>query len=175
MANLLATIQDIAVKAVKSTNPLSFVYGTVTSASPLKIRIDQSTIQLEGDSLILTSAVIEKKMVIQKHKHTESEELVSVASAAAATGGSVTFTLSGGPPTSTSLTLKHKHTINDTVLDAYVFEEGKDDDDHKLDVKKDDEKIVVTINRALKKDDKVVMLRVSSGQQFVVLSRAFEE
>ena len=175
MPNLLSTIQTIAVNAVNSTNPISFVFGTVTSIGPLKIRMDQSTIELEGGSLILTANVIEKKLVINKHNHTESKELVDVASAVAATGGSVTFTNSGVPPTSTGITLNHDHTINDTVLDAYVYEEGKDDDDHKLLVEKDDERIVVTVNRPLKKGDKVIMLRVSGGQRFIIMSRLFQE
>lgn len=174
MPNLLATIQNIAVNAVRSTNPITFVYGTVTSVSPLKIRIDQNTIQIQDDSIILTTPVIERKLVIKKHNHSESKELVDIVSAVAATGGSVTFALAGTPPTSTSVTLNHAHSINDTVLEGYVFEGPEDDDDHKFDVESNDEQIVITINRGLRKGDKVIMLRVSSGQQFIVLSRVFE-
>jgi hypothetical protein len=209
MPNLLATIQSIAVNAVNSTNPISFVFGTVTSASPLKIRMDQSTINLEGDSLILTASVIEKKLVINKHSHTEDESLVDYTATgnmgapiifvpsgmelyvvnlnfnpneprtdtddAKGTGSNPKYIVNPAIPNPQVLPLKHAHAIHDTVVDAYVYEEGKDDDDHKLLVEKDDERIVVTVNRALQKNDKVVMLRVCGGQRFIVLSRVFEE
>lgn len=209
MPNLLSTIQTIAVNAVNSTNPISFVFGTVTSADPLKIRMDQSTIELEGGSLILTANVIEKKLVINKHSHTEDESLVDY-TATGNSGAPIIFApvgvqayvanpnfdpnkprtdtdeVKGTPdnpkyilnpaiPSPTILPLKHNHAIHDTVVDAYVYEEGKDDDDHKLAVEKDDERIVVTVNRPLKKGDKVIMLRVSGGQRFIVMSRLFQE
>lgn len=194
MPNLLSTIQTIAVNAVNSTNPISFVFGTVTSADPLKIRMDQSTIELEGGSLILTANVIEKKLVINKHSHTDDESLVDY-TATGNSGAPIIFAPVGvqayvanpnfdpnKPRTDTDevkgtpvLPLKHNHAIHDTVVDAYVYEEGKDDDDHKLAVEKDDERIVVTVNRPLKKGDKVIMLRVSGGQRFIVMSRLFQE
>ena len=68
----------------------------------------------------------------------------------------------------TKLTLKHKHEIEDTILDAWVTEYG-----HKLNSTKDDEQICITINRSLQKGDSVIMSRVSHGQQFIVLSRYF--
>lgn len=174
MPNLLATIQSIAVNAVKSTNPITFVYGTVTNDSPLKIRIEQSTIQIQDDSIILTTPVIEKRLVIKKHNHSESKELADIVSAISPSGN-VAFTLADIPPaTSDSVTLNHEHSINDKILDGYVFEGPEDDDDHKFSVESNDEQIVITINRGLRKGDKVIMLRVSSGQQFIVLSRVFE-
>jgi hypothetical protein len=36
------------------------------------------------------------------------------------------------------------------------------------------DRIVITINRKLEKDDKVLMMRVSAGQKFIVLSRIFD-
>lgn len=207
MPNLLATIQGIAVNAVKATNPMSYVIGTVTSVSPVKIRIDQSTIELEEDSLILTSAVIEKKLVINKHSHTDENTLVDYTATgnmgapiiftplgveafvpnpnfdpnsprtdtdeAKGTGSNPKYILNPVVPNPTTLPLQHAHAINDTVISGYVYENGKDDDDHKLPVESDSDKIVITVNRALQKNDKVVMLRVSAGQIFIVLSRLF--
>lgn len=167
MSTLLSTIQSIAVRAVDSTNPVVFTYGTVTSADPLKIRIDETTIELSGESLILTANVVEKTVTIQKHTHGMDEQLLDIASAVSP-AGSVTFAV-GPVPASTSVTLKHKHTNETTVLDAVCTEHGED-----LPTDKDDDRIVVTINRALKKDDKVIMLRVCSGQEYIILSRVFE-
>lgn len=174
MSTLLSTIQSIAVNAVKSTNPLEFTFGTVTQINPLKVRIDNSTVELAAESLILTANVVEKTITIKKHTHTESEELIDVESAVADTGGAVTFTNSGLPPTSAGITLKHNHTIDTTALEAYCTDHGE-----VLPFKQDphddtDDETVVTITRALKKGDKVIMLRVCSGQEYIIMSRVYE-
>lgn len=151
--------------------------GTVVNANPLQISLgdDVGGILLEGDDIILTQAVVSKKLYIKKHTHDESEELANVASAAAKTGGPVSFVSADIPPViSEGITLKHKHDIKTKTLDAWVTEHG-----HKLpvepkDYQGDEEQTVITINRGLEKDDKVIMTRVSYGQQFIVLSRYFE-
>lgn len=145
--------------------------GKVTSANPLKIKLgtEAGSIELDGDDIILTEAVVSKKLYIKKHTHGENEQLTDIVKATAdPTTGSVMFT--EGPNVSgTGITLKHKHTIETTVVDGWVTEYG-----HKLDVSKDDEQICITINRSLEEGDSVIMTRVSHGQQFVVLSRYFE-
>lgn len=155
--------------AVQSTNPMQYCYGTVTNADPLKIRLNDTTLEITGNSILLTESVVEKKITIKKHTHDESEELADVASAVAKTGGPVSFVLAAIPPViSEEITLKHKHTIETRTLEAVCTEFGKD-----LPVDRDDERIVITTNRALEKDDRVLMLRVSAGQRFIVLSRVF--
>lgn len=177
MSNLLTTIQSIAVNAVNSTNPTTFTFGTVTNISPLRVRIDQSTINIEGDSLILTSSVVERKIVIDKHTHDIGDIIAahthpfSGAITGESAAGAVSGTCSGTTSASTELNSQTK--VVDTVLSARCVENK--DGDHPLPVESDDDKIVVTINRALKKGDKVVMLRVSGGQRFIVLSRVFGE
>lgn len=164
--------------------------GKVTSANPLKIKLgtEAGSIELDGDDIILTEAVVSKKLYIKKHTHGENERLVDVQGTTAA--GPVIFAPAGElpsptipnpdpppdtipnpdfPTTPSTLTLKHKHTIETTVVDGWVTEYG-----HKLDVSKDDEQICITINRSLEEGDSVIMTRVSHGQQFVVLSRYFE-
>lgn len=164
MSTLLSTIQTIAVRAVESTNPVVFTYGTVTGTDPLKVRIDESTIELSGESLILTANVVEKTVTIQKHTHGMDNQLIDIASASTA-AGPVAFT-----PQGASVTLNHKHTNETTVLDAVCNEHGEE-----LPKDADDERIVVTINRALKKGDRVIMLRVCSGQEYIIMSRVFEQ
>lgn len=172
---LFQKIADGVVEASAACDGQLFT-GTVTSANPLKISLgeDSGGIELDGDDIILTQAVVSKKLYIKKHDHKESEELVDVASAAAATGGAVTFTMSGIPPTSTSLTLKHNHDIHTSTLDAWVTEYGYKLPVDPEDYDQDGEQTVITINRALEEGDKVIMTRVSHGQQFIVLSRYFE-
>lgn len=174
MSTLLTTIQSIAVKAVQSTNPVVFTYGTVTAINPLRIRIDESTVELTGDSLILTANVVEKTMTIKKHTHGMDEQLTDISAAVAnpADGYKVAFT--PGTNMGPGITLKHKHTNEDTIIEATVTEHGETLDSVLMPESGPTER-VVTINRALKKGDKVVMLRVCSGQEYIILSRVFEE
>lgn len=185
MSNLLTTIQSIAVNAVKSTVPVEYCIGTVTSESPLKVRLNDSTLEVWGDTLMLTSAVVERKLTIEKHNHGEDSQLTDT-SAMDGTGLPVNFIPAGADPSQypvnpdtglpdipgmgTVLSLNHNHSIEYEVLNAFVTEHGNDE----LDYEKDNDKIVVTINRALQKGDKVIMIRVCGGQKFVILSRIFK-
>ena len=163
MSNLLTTIQSIAVNAVKSTNPVEYCFGTVTSINPLKVRLNESTLEVWGDTLMLTSAVVERKLTIKKHTHEIGTKLAT---------HTHQFTGQGavGVPTGIGETTK----IVDTVLDAFVVEHGDTDNPLPAEPDEDKNKIVVTINRGLQVNDKVIMLRVCGGQKFVILSRVFK-
>ena len=175
------SVQQIAQNVIESSAALDgqLFTGKVTSANPLKIRIseDADGIELEGDDIILTANVVSKKIYIEKHHHTEDASLTDMTAtvtSGAGAGGNVGFIPSGAPsdppPTpGTTLKLNHDHTIHDEVVNGWATEYG-----HKLPVDKDDERIVITINRSLEVGDSVIMTRVSHGQQFVVLSRYFE-
>lgn len=166
------TIKKIAKGVIESSAACDgqFFTGTVTSADPLKIKLgdESGSIELDGDDIILTQSVVSKKLYIKKHSHEESQELIDATGTNE--GGPVIFTPPGGP----TLTLGHKHTIATSTLDAWVTEYG-----YKLPVDPSEynqsgEQVVITLNRGLEEGDKVVMTRVSNGQQFIVLSRYFE-
>lgn len=174
MSNLLTVIQGIAVNAVQSTVPVQYCFGTVTKENPLAIRINDGTIEISGESILLTEPVVEKKITIQKHTH----QIGAV--------GTHTHTITElpvtppapAPPTpigtgSGSTLVPNKinasTTVIDTVIDGVCTEHGVD-----LPVDSNSERIIITTNRKLEKDDKVLMMRVSSGQKFIVLSRVFE-
>lgn len=165
MSNLLTVIQNIAVNAVQSTIPVQYCYGTVTKENPITIRLNDGTIEISGESILLTESVIEKKITIQKHTH----EIGTVLSGHkhpfqyTEQGAVVPSTTSG------SLDITSKTTVIDTVLSAVCTEHGKD-----LPTDSNQDRIVITINRALDNGDKVLMMRVSSGQKFIVLSRIFD-
>ena len=179
-ANLLTTIQSIAVNAVKSTVPTEYCYGTVTNANPLSIRLNESTLEISGESIVLTEPVVEKKITIQKHTHMIGN---AVGTHTHDIKGVIVTTPESPPPPIPPLTpigtakgntlIPNEITANteivDTVLDVVCTEHGFD-----LPTDSNSERIVVTTNRALEKDDKVLMLRVSGGQIFIVLSRLFE-
>lgn len=162
--------------AVQSTNPMQYCYGTVTNADPLKIRLNDTTLEITGNSILLTESVVEKKITIQKHTHKigstiadhthiVSEPPLSV-SGSSISGGAVEGAATGTVPKTKDFDQDTE--IVTTVLEAVCTEFGKN-----LPVDRDDERIVITTNRALEKDDKVLMLRVSAGQRFIVLSRVF--
>ena len=176
MSTLLSTIQHIAVNAVRATNPITFAYGTVSSVDPLKIRIGEDGLEIPEEMLILTEPVVEKKLTIQKHTHTIGTDLqththpYSGTCAVVIPPATVPITGESAGNTSASTQLQPTTKVDDTVLSAVCTEYGKD-----LPTESDDDKIVITLNRGLEKDDRVVMLKVSSGQQFIVLSRVFTE
>ena len=176
MSNLLTVIQQIAVNAVQSTNPMEYRIGTVTSADPLKIRLNDSTLEISGSSILLTEPVVEKKITIQKHTHEIGATIANhthvvrttpfTVTGTSVSGGAVEGTATGTAPKTTDFTSKTE--IVDKVLSAVCTEFGTD-----LPVDSNNDRIIITTNRALEKDDKVLMLKVSGGQQFIVLSRIF--
>lgn len=169
MANLLNTIQQIAVQAVQANNPISFLYGTVKKVNPLAIEIGDNGLVIPEEGLILCEPVIEKKLTIKKHNHTIGSALVDHTHSVSGKAGKYPFNTTS----EASSGLNAKTTVDDTVIDAYC-QEFKMDDEHKLPAVPDDDKIVVTINKALEVGEKVVMLKVCSGQEFIVLSRMYD-
>lgn len=161
--------------AVQSTNPMQYCYGTVTNADPLKIRLNDTTLEITGNSILLTESVVEKKITIQKHTHKIGSVIANHTHIVSAPPFSVVGAVPAGAtaPTAAGTVPKTNDFNQDTeivttVLEAVCTEFGKD-----LPVDRDDERIVITTNRALEKDDRVLMLRVSAGQRFIVLSRVF--
>lgn len=60
-SNLVQLIKRIAVEAVQASKPCDYTIGTVTSASPLKIKVSQ-TLELEEDFLHLARSVTDYEM-----------------------------------------------------------------------------------------------------------------
>ena len=188
------TIQKIAYGVINASAACDgqLFTGTVSSASPLAISLgnDAGGITLDGDDIILTQSVVSKKIYIKKHTHTVGTEVgthihgitkqpvmppepapqVPIGTVTGTTIVPIENTLAinaTGPLTSMS-------EVDTMTLDAWCTEYG-----HKLPVDPDihnpmGEQICITINRGLEVGDKVIMSRVSDGQQFVVLSRYFE-
>lgn len=180
MSNLLQVIQSIAVNAVDATNPASLCFGTVTSANPLKIRLNESTLEVDSSVLILTESVVERKLTIDKHTHDIGSTVASHehpfgtpptgSPKVSAPPGGGTCTLAGKIQKSSDL--KDDTKVVDQVLSVHWSEYGVDLTDKQ--VKADKDKVVITMTRALDVDDKVIMLRLMGGQKFLILSRVFE-
>lgn len=163
MSNLLQVIQNIAVNAVDASNPASLCYGIVTSAKPLKIRLDESSLEISDSAVMLTESVVERKITIDKHNHTIGDGLLMHGHVVTVTQGSGTAANSADITASTA--------VDDTVLTVHYSEFGQDVTDNQ--VNEENDKVTITLTRALDKDDRVLMLRLMGGQKFIVLSRIF--
>jgi hypothetical protein len=71
LPNLVESMQGIAMRAYLASQPTAVVFGVVTSASPLKIKIDQK-LTLEDDHLLLTSSVRDYEVEMTVDHVTES-------------------------------------------------------------------------------------------------------
>lgn len=178
-------IQQIAKGVVESSAAYDgqLFTGTVSSANPLKIKLgtESGAIEIDGDDIILTSSVVSKKLYIKKHTHKIGSTIANhthivnsppFTVTGTCTTGAISGTAMGTAPKTNDFTQDEE--IVTSTLDAWVTEYG-----HKLPVdpdeyKQDGDQTVITINRGLEEGDKVVMTRVSHGQQFIVLSRYFE-
>lgn len=189
------TIQMIANGVVETSSACDgqLFTGTVSNDNPLQISLgdDSGGIVLEGDDIILTQSVVSKKIYIKKHTHHIGSEIanhthivgstpftvmgactVPLPTPASPTAGTISGTATGTAPATQDFNSQTE--IVDRTLEAWCTEYG-----HRLPVDpeeydKDGEQTVITINRGLEKGDKVIMSRVSHGQQFIVLSRYFE-
>lgn len=71
--NLLQVIKQAAMEAVEASEPSDFIFGTVKSASPLAITIDQK-LELTSDFLLLTSNVRDYELKITVDMTTDDNE-----------------------------------------------------------------------------------------------------
>ena len=146
--------------AAKAMQPADFVAGTVTAADPLEITCDNTMQVLKAPVLILTEPVIEKKIPVLTHKHYISTLTHTHTCPTGATSPGLTGQYLGEDSLVSegyNATLQGENIV--------CWEDGKE-----LPV----EDGYIILNRKLETDDKVIMLRVQSGQRFIVLSRVFE-
>ena len=157
--SLIAAIKYVS-RQGQQAKPTDYVRGTVTSEDPLKITIDDTMQELERQSLILTASVVERKIPVLAHKHYIS----TLSHTHTCPTGSTTPGLTGQYLGEESLVSEG---ANSTLQSENIicYENGEP-----LPV----EDGYIVLNRKLESGDKVLMLSVSSGQLFIVLSREFE-
>lgn len=163
---LIDVVQQIIQQSMGAAGLSDLQIGTVTSASPLEITVDTLMQPLKAEVLYLTEPVVEKKIPVLTHLHTTS----------------------GFAHTHDITTLGHTHTSGeDTTSEGlsgtYQTEEALSQDafnsDNRLTSIVCYENGValpvlngfIILNRALAVGDKVLLLRVQSGQKFIILSR----
>lgn len=147
---LLEVLQQIGQQASASGQPTDMVMGTVVSPSPLQISISTAMAPLQGDVLILTSAVIEKKIPILEHRHTIS----TLSHTHTTDSGDTSAGLDG--EYDTQLALLQNQIVCQENGNPLPVENG-----------------YIILNRSLQAGEKVLLLRVSHGQRYIVLSRLY--
>lgn len=140
-------------------HPTDLRVGTVTKESPLEITINTQSAPLKGPVLILTEAVVEKKIPVLEHRH----HINTLGHSHTCPDGGTSTDLTGSYPTLYSLWSQGAD--GDQTQNVVCYEHGKP-----LPV----EDGYIILNRKLEVGDKVIMLRVENGQRFIVLSRVFE-
>lgn len=145
--------------AAQASQPCDLEIGTVTGVSPLSITRDIAQAPLLEPVLILTAAVVEKKIPVLDHIH----HINTLSHRHTSTEGTISNSLTGSYPTLTSLVSSGAD--NDQTQNIVCYENGK-----ALPIKDG----FIILNRALEIGDKVLMMRVQKGQKFVILSRVFE-
>lgn len=125
-------IKNIALNALEASKPSGIFFGTVLSASPLKIQVEQK-MTLGAEFLVLSTLVQDFTVNMTVDHKTEAET-------------------------------EHTHHIHDT----YSGGGSSDPTSHLHDYKGTK---AFRVHLGLKAGEKVILLRVQGGQQFIVLDR----
>lgn len=126
------SIKTIAMNALEASKPSGIFFGTVVSASPLKIQVEQK-MTLGAEFLVLSTLVQDFTVNMTVDHQTEAET-------------------------------EHTHDIHDTYTNG-----GTSDPTNHLHEYKGTKSFRVRLG--LKAGEKVILLRVQGGQQFIVLDR----
>lgn len=159
MPDLKEVIQQLVAAQMDASQPSDLCIGTVTAPPPaLEIVIDNQMAPLKKQVLYLTASVVEHKIPLLRHRHKFPHTHTTPAG-------------QSGPPVPEPLT-------QDSLLSESASAEVQQEDiacwinGKKLDPAIQDGYIL--LNPALKKGEKVLLLRVQHGSKFVVLSRVYE-
>lgn len=145
------------------------VLGTVSGVKPLEVTLRESMAPLPQEVLWRTAAVVEKKIPVLEHEHITAgfrhgHTVSGLSHSHTSPEGGTGAALGGQYPTSEAL-LPDAYTSDRRLGHIVCLEDGKP-----LPV----EGGYIILNRGLAVGDRVLLLRVMRGQQFVILSRIFE-
>ena len=169
------TLRDVLLQMMEANaaagQPTDLRTGTVTGVSPLTVTVDGQAAPLQESQLLLTEAVVEKKIPVLEHVHDTSgfshiHQISSLSHSHSYSGGNTGSALGGSYPTETALG-QDTYTSDARLLESQIIcqEHGQP-----LPV----ENGYIILNRGLAVGDQVVMLRVQGGQRYIILSRVFE-
>lgn len=164
--DLLGVLQEINRQTNDAGQPTDLQIGTVTKAPPdddeLEIQISEAMAPLKQAVLYLAEPVIEKKIPILRHRHE-----IKILQHKHATPSGLSEDAFTSPPYFTEWSALPDGFDAKVQAENFVgWENGA-----VLPLSKDKKYII--LNPALKVGDKVLLLRVQSGQKFIVLSRVY--
>lgn len=157
--------------SMRSYGLTDLTVGTVTGTEPLKVKTREEMDELPEKVLWLTAAVIEKKIPVLEHMHTtkgfrHGHGLPDLSHTHSGEDGDTGAALERSMETETALNQDAFDSDNRLLKREIIcYEDGKP-----LPV----EDGYIILNRKLEEGDKVLLLRVCRGQQFIILSRIFE-
>lgn len=143
--------------------------GTVTQTAPLAVKIREGMADIPWQALWLTAAVIEKKIPVLEHGHItrgfrHDHAMPSLSHSHSTEEGETGAALGGTLRTGTALD-PDAYPSDRRLEDIVCLEDGEP-----LPVKDG----YIILNRGLEAGDRVLLLRVMRGQQFIILSRIFQ-
>lgn len=145
---LIDVVQQIVSRTMKASGLADLVIGTVTKTKPLEVTEQNVRDPIPAAALLLTAAVVEKKIPLLAHRHdvahTHSVQDTYTGGGTCGQGGSC------GDALESVACLEHGQVL--PVRDGYLL-----------------------LNRGLETGDKLLLLRVLGGQSYLVLSRIFKE
>lgn len=163
---LIDVVQQIIQQSMGAAGLSDLQIGTVTSAPPLEITVDTLMQPLKAEVLYLTEPVVEKKIPVLTHLHTTKgfahrHEITTLEHTHTAKGDTTSEGLSGTYQTAEALS-QNEFDSDQRLTNIVCYENG---------VALPVENGFIILNRALAVGDKVLLLRVQSGQKFIILSR----
>lgn len=167
--DLVDTLHGIVERSMDAYGLSDLAMGVVTKVNPLEITVRESMAPLPAEVLRLTAAVVEKKIPLLAHRHVTSgfrhgHSIPGLSHAHSAPEGATGPALEGEYQTGQALA-PDAYPSDERLENIVCYEHGKP-----LPV----EGGYIILNRGLSVGDKVLMLRVARGQQFIILSRIFE-
>lgn len=142
---LVKLIQQGARGAIPPTSLTDLTFGTVTSISPIKIKIEDR-FEVDSSCLLLSPFCYEKKITIEFPSHTHGLSIEN------------------------HTNLNHKHKLEDGAKETKENENITLT--HQGDISASDKiQIPILIWEGINIGDKVTLLRVSEGQKFYVLDK----
>ena len=165
----LGELQKTIQNAMGAYGLTDLAVGTVTQTAPLAVKVREGMADIPAEALWLTAAVVEKKIPVLTHQHItagfrHSHALPELGHSHETEEGSTGEALGGAKQTGSALD-PDAYTSDARLEDIACFEDGEP-----LPVKDG----YIILNRALEAGDKVLLLRVMRGEQFVILSRIFQ-
>lgn len=169
MPSLNGAIQKAINSNFNSRSLTNLVFGNVVQIDPdIRIKIEGDQEPLPTAALEFTDAVLEKKMIVHRHKH----DITSLRH---------THITDDATSPSTSRLQETFDALNGTYPTEYELQNIEyyinGDQVEKININTDVETLAtqIVINRALEVGDKVMMLSVKNGQGFIVLCKITEE